>query len=101
MLPPSGRGIHLLEVMVASASWKKGELSVNLRQPFNLIRDGVAAATAAERSATSEDGSQTGRVLALSNPPKRPISNSGAVGLGPPQSKNGELAPDQVSEFRT
>src|SRR4029077_8903364 len=41
---------RLLAFMVSSASWKEGELSVNLRQPFNLIRDGIAAATAAERS---------------------------------------------------
>ena len=78
---------RLLEFMVSSASWKEGELAVNLRQPFNLIRDGVASATAAERSATNEDGSRAGRVLALSNSPKRPISNSGEVGLGPPQGK--------------
>jgi hypothetical protein len=78
---------RLLAFMVSSASWKEGELSVDLRQPFNLIRDGIAAATAAERSATNEDGSRTGRVLALSNSPKRPISNSEAVGLGPSQGK--------------
>jgi hypothetical protein len=78
---------RLLAFMVSSASWKEGELSVNLRQPFNLIRDGIAAATAAERSATNEDGSRTGRVLALSNSPKRPISNSQAVGVRRSQGK--------------
>jgi site-specific DNA recombinase len=78
---------RLLAFMVSSASWKEGELSVNLRQPFNLIRDGIAAATAAERSATNDGGSRTGRVLALSNSPKRPISNSEAVGLRPSQGK--------------
>jgi site-specific DNA recombinase len=78
---------RLLGFMVSSASWKEGELSVDLRQPFNLIRDGIAAATAAERSATNGDGSRTGRVLALSNSAKRPISNSEAVGLGPSQGK--------------
>ena len=96
---------RLLEFMVSNASWKEGELSANLRQPFNLIRDGVAAATSAERSATNKDRSQPGRVLALSNSPKRPISNSREVGLGPPQSKMAnwlsELAPDQVCEFTT
>jgi len=35
---------RLLAFVISSASWKEGELSVNLRQPFNLIRDGVAAA---------------------------------------------------------
>ena len=78
---------RLLDFIVSSASWKEGELSVNLRQPFNLIRDGVAAATAAERLATSKEGSQTGRVLALSNSRQRPISNSGEAGLGPSQAK--------------
>jgi hypothetical protein len=78
---------RLLAFMVSSASWKEGELSVNLRQPFNLIRDGIAAATAAERSATNEHGSRTGRVLALSNSPKGPISNTEAVGMRPSQGK--------------
>jgi site-specific DNA recombinase len=84
---------RLLAFMVSSASWKEGELSVNLRQPFNLIRDGIAAATAAERSATNENGSRTGRVLALSNSAKRPISNSQAVGAGPSQRKMANWLP--------
>jgi len=67
---------RLLEFMVSNASWKEDELSVNLRQPFNLIRDGVAAATAAERLATNGEGSLTGRVLALSNSRQGPISYS-------------------------
>jgi len=74
---------RLLEFMVSNASWKEGELSVNLRQPFNLIWDAVAAAA----SAIEADSPETGRVLALSNSPKRPISNSGEVGLRPPQGK--------------
>jgi hypothetical protein len=88
---------RLLAFMVSSASWKEGELSVNLRQPFNLIRDGVAAATAAERSATNGNGSRTGRVLALSNSTKRPISNSEAVGLGPSQGKMANWLRDRDS----
>src|ERR1700694_5589093 len=88
---------RLLAFMVSSASWKEGELSVNLRQPFNLIRDGIAAATAAERSATNEDGSRTGRVLALSNSPKRPISDSEAVGLRPSQGKMANWLRDRDS----
>src|ERR1700682_5106438 len=88
---------RLLAFMVSSASWKEGELSVNLRQPFNLIRDGIAAATAAERSATNENGSRTGRVLALSNSAKRPISNSQAVGAGPSQRKMANWLRDRDS----
>jgi len=91
---------RLLAFMVSSASWKEGELSVNLRQPFNLIRDGIAAATAAERSATIEDRSRTGRVLALSNSPKGPISNLKAVGLGPSQGKMANWLP-LVDALRT
>src|SRR6202140_2896898 len=93
--PMEKRG--LLAFMVSSASWKEGELSVNLRQPFNLIRDGIAATTAAERSATNGDGSRTGRVLALSNSPKRPISDSEAVGLRPSQGKMANWLRDRDS----
>ena len=78
---------RLLGFMVSSASWKGGDLSVNLRQPFNLIRDGVAAATTVERLAANGEGSQTGRVLALSNSRQRPIFSSGEAGLGPSQVK--------------
>jgi hypothetical protein len=68
---------RLLEFMVSSASWKEGELSVTLRQPFDLIREGVlATAAAAPAPAIGNDGRETDRVLALSNSRKGPISYS-------------------------
>jgi len=66
---------RLLNFMVASASWKEGELSASLRPPFDLIRNGVAAAEAQAASIEGER-SRTERVLALSNSSERPVSNS-------------------------
>jgi site-specific DNA recombinase len=75
---------RLLEFMVSSASWKEGELSVNLRQPFNLIREGIAAATALGRNG---EGSSIGRVLALSNSAQQPIPSSEVADAMPSRSK--------------
>ena len=74
---------RLLAFMVSSASWKEGELSVNLRQPFNRIWDAVAAAA----SAIDADSPETGRVLALSNSRKRPILYSEKSVTIPSQAK--------------
>src|SRR5438094_498482 len=67
---------RLLNFMVASASWKDGELSACLRPPFDLIRNGVAAAEAQTVASIEGERSQTDRVLALSNSIERPVSNS-------------------------
>jgi site-specific DNA recombinase len=66
---------RLLNFMVASASWKDGELSASLRPPFDLIRNGVAAA-GAQPASIEGDRSRTDRVLALSNSSESPVSNS-------------------------
>jgi len=89
---------RLLNFMVASASWKDGELSANLRPPFDLIRNGVAAAEAQTAASIEVETSRTDRVLALSNTSERPVSNSNEAFAIDSQGKNGELAPDQGFE---
>jgi hypothetical protein len=84
---------RLLEFMVSSASWKEGELSVNLRQPFNLIWNAVAAAA----SAIDADSPETGRVLALSNSRKGPISYSGKSVTIPSQAEMANWLRDRDS----
>jgi hypothetical protein len=84
---------RLLEFMVSNASWKEGELSVNLRQPFNLIWNAVAAAA----SAIDADSPETGRVLALSNSRKGPISYSGKSVTIPSQAEMANWLRDRDS----
>src|SRR5450759_3065668 len=84
---------RLLAFMVSSASWKEGELSVNLRQPFNLIWNAVAAAA----SAIDADSPETGRVLALSNSRKGPISYSGKSVTIPSQAEMANWLRDRDS----
>jgi hypothetical protein len=52
---------RLLDFAVSSALWKDGELSTRLRQPFDLIQDGVAMA--AEPSLVGSESHQTLRDL--------------------------------------
>ena len=70
---------RLLGFLVATASWKDGELSASLRPPFDLIREGVAAAAAQTAAAIEGERSRTDRVPALSNSHQRRFSNSKAA----------------------
>ena len=67
---------RLLGFLVGTASWKDGELSASLRPPFDLIREGVAAAGAQTAAAIDGVRSRTHRGRGLSNFHRRPVSNS-------------------------
>jgi hypothetical protein len=70
---------RLLGFLVATASWKDGELSASLRPPFDLIREGVASAAAQTAAAIDGERSRTDRAPALSNSHQRRFSNSKAA----------------------
>jgi hypothetical protein len=70
---------RLLGFLVATASWKDGELSASLRPPFDLIREGVVAAAAQTAAAIDGERSRTDRAPALSNSHQRRFSNSKAA----------------------
>lgn len=70
---------RLLDFVVSSASWKDGELSTRLRQPFDLIQEGVAKARATDSSRVGVESHQTQRDFALSNRTEKAIPSSISV----------------------
>ena len=77
---------ELLRFVVAESSWRDGELTATLRQPFDLIS--AHAGKLREADSSNEGGNSHGRLETLSNSSKRPNPNTARGSKGRSNAKS-------------